>query len=101
MKFDKLRKSVISLGLAGSIFLGAGAASNAFAQDRWEQRRAERMERERERMELDRIRQLDRYRQLRYRYQGPNRQVGYYDRWGGYHAVGYYDRFGRFWRYNY
>jgi hypothetical protein len=98
MKFDKLRKSIISLGLAGSILLGAGAASNVFAQNPWE-RRAERLERQRERAELNRIRQLDRYRQLRYRNQGANRLVGYYDRWGGFHAVGYYDRFGRFWRY--
>jgi hypothetical protein len=48
---------------------------------------------------MDRIRRLDRQRQLRYQYYGNNRLVGYYDRFGRFHAVGYYDRFGRFWRY--
>jgi hypothetical protein len=101
MKFDKLKKGVVTLALTGSILLGAGAVNPTFAQGRWgwEGRRAERMEREREREELARIREMDRYRQLRYRYQGGNRLVGYYDRFGGFHATGYYDRFGRFWRY--
>jgi hypothetical protein len=50
-------------------------------------------------MELNRIRQLDRYRQLRYRNYRGMRLVGYYDLWGNFQPVGYYDRFGRFWRY--
>jgi hypothetical protein len=36
---------------------------------------------------------------LRYQNRFGNRLVGYYDRFGNFHAVGYYDRFGRFWRY--
>lgn len=49
-----------------------------------------------ERDYLRRIRQMDRERQLRYRYQNNGRIVGYYDRFGRFRAYGYYDRFGRF-----
>jgi hypothetical protein len=93
---------LISLALAGSFVFGAGFANNALAQGRWDYRRdrwEERREREREREQLERIRRLDRDRQLRYQYNGGNRLVGYYDRWGRFHAYGYYDRFGRFHNY--
>ena len=99
MRYDKLKKGLISLALAGSFILGAGFTNNALAQGRWDDRRdrwEERREREREREVLERIRRMDRDRQLRYQYNGPTRLVGYYDRWGRFHAYGYYDRFGRF-----
>lgn len=73
-------------------------------QERWDdhndgQRVADKFERTRERQEMQRIRQLDRQRQLRYQHFGNNRVVGYFDRFGKFQAVGYYDRFGNFWRY--
>jgi hypothetical protein len=98
MRYDKLKKGIVSLALAGSFILGAGFTSNALAQGRWNDRRdrwEERREREREREALARIRRMDRDRQLRYQYNGPTRLVGYYDRFGRFHAYGYYDRFGR------
>ena len=106
MRYDKLKKGLISLALAGSFVLGAGFTNNALAQGRWDYQRdrredqrdrwQDRREREREREILERIRRMDRDRQLRYQYNGPTRLVGYYDRWGRFHAYGYYDRFGRF-----
>ena len=106
MRYDKLKKSVISLALAGSFVLGAGFTSDALAQGRWDYRRdrqedrrdrwEDRREREREREYLERIRRMDTQRQLRYQYNAGNRLVGYYDRWGRFHAQGYYDRWGRF-----
>lgn len=112
MNYEKLKKGLVSSILAGGIILSAGAASSsqAVAQDRrhrderWEHRRGDRdwdndRYRRWERDELERVRRFDRDRQLRYRYQNTNRIVGYYDRFGRFHAYGYYDRFGRFWRY--
>jgi hypothetical protein len=110
MRYDKLKKGMISLALAGSFVVGVGATSTAQAQDWRRENRRERIEDRRERIEnrldrireremLDRIRRMDRNRELRYRYNGATRLVGYYDRWGRFHAVGYYDRFGRFYRY--
>jgi hypothetical protein len=103
MRYDKLKKGMISLALAGSFVVGVGATSTAQAQDwRRENRRdriENRLDRIREREMLDRIRRMDRNRELRYRYNGATRLVGYYDRWGRFQAVGYYDRFGRFYRY--
>jgi hypothetical protein len=111
MRFNALKKNIVSLVLMGSFLLGIGAVSDAFAQSRRQrerrqerleeryERRAERLARARERLELNRIRQLDRQRQLRYQYYRGNRLVGYYDRWGNFQPVGYYDRYGRFWRY--
>jgi len=40
-----------------------------------------------------------RYNDNNYRYNGGVRQVGYYDRFGRFHATGYYDAYGRFHRY--
>ncbi len=106
----RLTQIASSVVLTGSL-LGIGASS-ALAQGRWNQqqrqqerreerqeRQADRIERRMERMELQRIRQLDRQRQLRYQYRSGNRIVGYYDRFGRFQAYGYYDRFGNFWRY--
>lgn len=45
------------------------------------------------------IRRLDRDRRVRYRTQNRVRVVGYYDRFGRFHAYGFIDRFGRFRRY--
>lgn len=46
-----------------------------------------------------RVRRLDRNRQIRYRMQNRIRVVGFYDRFGRFHAYGFIDRFGRFHRY--
>jgi hypothetical protein len=100
----RLTKVVGSIILSSSLILGVGATETQ-AQGRWDrwqrqqERRAEKMERWRERRELRRLRQLDRERQLRYQYRYGNRIVGYYDRFGRFHAYGFYDRFGNFWRY--
>lgn len=98
--YDKLKKGVVSLAIAGVFILSPGVASNSLVQAQdgrrgeWHQR-----DRDRERREFERVRRFDRDRQLRYRYQGRNRLVGYYDRFGRFHAYGYYDRFGWFHRY--
>ena len=106
MRYDKLKKGMVSLALAGSFIVGVGSTSTAQAQD-WRrdvrrenriERLEDRLERQREREYLQRIRRMDRNQQLRYRYSGATRLVGYYDRWGRFHTVGYYDRFGRFHR---
>lgn len=112
MKFEKIKKGLAASLLAGGIILSAGAANSSQANaqdwrrhnDRWEHRRGDRdwdndRYRRWEREELERARRMDRQRQLRYQYQNSNRIVGYYDRFGRFHAYGYYDRFGRFWRY--
>jgi hypothetical protein len=110
MNYEKIKKAVVSLALAGGIILSAGAASDSQAQaqgrwqrDRWERRDDRRWDNDQyrrwHRQELERARRLDRQQQLRYRYQNSNRIVGYYDRFGRFHAYGYYDRFGRFFRY--
>jgi len=101
MTYERIKKVVVSLALTGAFVLSTGAATSSFvqAQDRWEQHRQREMERRREREALERIRRMDRDRQLRYRYNASNRIVGYYDRFGRFHAYGYYDRFGRFFPY--
>jgi hypothetical protein len=103
MNYQRLKKTVLSLALAGVFVLSAGfaASSVSSAQDRDWHRRYERQsewERRREPEELYRIRQYDRDRQLRYRMSNSRRLVGYYDRFGRFHAQGYYDAFGRFHR---
>src|SRR5262245_55313408 len=96
MKFDKLKKAVVTLALAMTCIMGLGIGDNAQAQsrrdwDRHDRARIERFERER----LDRIRRLDFQRRLRYQYFRGNRIVGYHDRWGHFHRYGWYDGFGR------
>ena len=71
MRFDKFKKGMISLALAGSFVVGVGTTSTAEAQTwRREQRRERlqnRLERQRERELLRRIRMMDRDRQVRCR----------------------------------
>jgi hypothetical protein len=113
MRDSKFTKGMIALALAGSFLVSVGA-SNAQAQDNrrrqreerrdnrwdeWKDRKADRIERTQERAELQRIRQLDRQRRLRYQNANGNRMVGYYDRNGQFHPFGYYDRRNQFWRY--
>lgn len=113
MVFNRLKKALISLAL--SIFvLSSGVIGSSVAlagvghlggqdpywqrdrrPDRWERERARRDERE----EINRIRELDRDRRVRYRMNNRIRIAGYYDRWGNFHQYGYYDRFGIFHRY--
>lgn len=104
MIFKRFKKLALSLALTGTFILSAGfaAASVASAQDRnWQRRDNHQSEwdRRREREEMDRIRRSDREHQLRYRMNNSTRTVGYYDRFGRFHAQGFYDRLGRFHRY--
>jgi hypothetical protein len=98
MIYEKLKKGFVALAIAGTIILSPGIANNTLVQA---QPRGEwhRRDRERERREFNALRRLDYQRRLRYRYQGRNRMVGYYDRFGRFHRFGYYDRFGWFHRY--
>jgi hypothetical protein len=104
MIFNRLKKVALSLVVAGTFILSTGfaASSVASAQDRDWHRRYDRQsdwDRRREREEFDRIRRFDRNHQLRYRMNNSMRMVGYYDRFGRFHAQGFIDRFGRFHRY--
>ncbi|HKA19462.1 MAG TPA: hypothetical protein VKN18_14325 [Blastocatellia bacterium] len=95
-----LRKLLISLSIAATLAASAGFINPSVASAqyrRWQGRSW--YERQREREELYRIRRYDYQRRLRYRILGPTRLVGYYDRFGRFHAYGFYDRFGRFHRY--
>jgi len=96
-----LKKLLLTLSIAATLAVSTGFinTSVASAQYRrtWEGRSW--YDRHRERDELNRIRRYDYQRQLRYRMSGPIRMVGYYDRFGRFHAYGFYDRFGRFHRY--
>ena len=113
MTYERLKKTVVSLALTAVFILSLGLAGNSLilartnyslGQERWgqdpdRQYRDRQWERRREREELWRIRRLDREHQLRYRMNNSMRMVGYYDRFGIFHAYGYYDRFGFFHRY--
>jgi hypothetical protein len=105
MVLERVKKVALSLALAGAFILSSGfaAASVASAQDRddWHRRynRQSEWDRRREHEEMERIRRYDRDRQLRYRMNNSIRVVGYYDRFGRFHAQGFFDRFGRFHRY--
>jgi hypothetical protein len=95
MRFERLKKIISSLCIATALIFSVTVASStdASAQSRY------RWDRHREYSELNRIRRFDRDRQLRYRYRGPVRTVGFYDRFGRFHVYGFYDRFGRLHRY--
>ncbi|HKX30586.1 MAG TPA: hypothetical protein VJ302_23055 [Blastocatellia bacterium] len=101
MKYERLKKGLVTLAMVGAVVLSSGVASESMVmaqgRDRWEHR--DRHDRDSERREMERVRRLDRQRQLRYQYRGGNRIVGYHDRFGRFHAYGYYDRFGGFHRY--
>jgi hypothetical protein len=102
---SRLTQTVGLLLLTGTL-LGIGApivTAQDWRRERWEerleQRRAERLERAFIRGIFGAVRERDRDRRVRYHYRGGRQYVGYYDRWGDFHAVGFYDRFGNFWRY--
>jgi len=99
MIYDRVKKALIALALTAAFIVSAGFANTSVASAQYRGRQWGWQERNRERREMYRIRSFDRERQLRYRMNGPTRVVGYYDRWGRFHAQGYYDRFGRFHRY--
>ena len=106
MFYDKLKKGLVSLAIVGAFILSLGVGASAAGQingiypvQRRVYERGRDWDRWREREELERIRRLDRGRQLRYRYNNSIRVVGYYDRFGRFHAYGFYDRAGRFHRY--
>ena len=97
----RLTQIVGSLLITGTLLGTVVPAVNAqdWRRDRYEERRAERIERAFIGGIFGSIRRMDRDRSVRYQYSGGRRFVGYYDRWGNFHAVGFYDRFGNFWRY--
>lgn len=98
---SRLTKTLGSLLLTGTL-LGIGApivTAQDWRRERREERRAERLERSFMRGFLRTVSGRDRDRRVRYQYNSGRRFVGYYDRWGDFHAVGYYDQFGNFWRY--
>ena len=99
MTFMRLKKALTALALTAAIMLSAGFASTSVVSAQYREQRWGWQERNREHWEMERIRRLDRERQLRYRTNGSIRTVGYYDRLGRFHAYGFYDRFGRFHRY--
>lgn len=97
---ERLKKLLTTACITIALILSAGVAgnSNALAQGRYNRDRHS-WDRHREHDELERIRRFDRDRRLRYRMHNSIRTVGYYDRFGRFHAYGFYDRFGRFHRY--
>lgn len=102
MTYERLKKMVVSLALAGAFVFSIGFTDSSTAQaqyrdrSRWDHRDRDRWD---DRDDFFRIRRLDRNRQVRYRWNNSTRLVGYYDRFGRFHAYGYYDRFGRLHRY--
>jgi hypothetical protein len=99
MTYDRIKKAIVAVALTAAFILSAGVANTSVAAAQYRERRWGWQERNRERHEMYRIRSFDRDRQLRYRMNGTTRLVGYYDRFGRFHAQGFYDRFGRFHRY--
>ncbi|MBO0799922.1 MAG: hypothetical protein J2P31_13970 [Blastocatellia bacterium] len=93
MKYDKLKKVVVTSALALMFLLGLGIGNSALAQNHRgnDHRDNEKFEREK----LDRIRHLDHEGQLRYQNQHGRRIVGYHDRAGHFHRYGWYDKAGR------
>lgn len=105
MTYERLKKFVVSAALTAAFVLSVGFANSSvasaqyrdrdrFDRDRWDERG--RWDQRQEREALRRIRRLDRDHQLRYRFYNRVRVVGYFDRFGRFHAYGFYDRFGRF-----
>ena len=103
MSYDRLKKGILAIVLSSAFIVSMGMANTSVASAQYRDRRTGWEQRtrwqDRDREELFRIRRLDRDRQLRYRINGPTRLVGYYDRFGRFHAYGFYDRFGRLHRY--
>ena len=102
MTYERLKRGLVSLIISATVILSAGFASNSIASaqryDRDYQRHNDRWDQRREQAEMLRVRRLDREHQIRYRMNNSTRLVGYYDRFGRFHAYGYYDAFGRFHR---
>ena len=99
MTYARIKKTMLAIALS-AVFIGSvGFSNTSVASAQYRDHRWEWQERNRERIELERIRRLDRERQLRYRMNGSSRLVGFYDKFGRFHAQGFYDRFGRFHRY--
>src|ERR1700752_2533310 len=100
MTYERLKKVVVSAALAGAFILSVGFADSSVAsaqyrnRDRWGDNRRS-WDHRREPSDFWRIRVLDRDRRIRYRMNNSTRLVGYYDRFGRFHAYGFYDRFGR------
>src|SRR5215470_10344007 len=91
MKYQTLKKGIVSGTLTMAFILSSVFGSTAFAMNNPNpQGRHRGWERRQEREELQRIRRMDRNQQLRYRNRGNNRIVGYYDRFGCFQAYGYY-----------
>ena len=87
---------VMSVGLVGDSGSSAPFNSVASAQSRRGWVRDDWRDRDDWRWRVSR---MDRDRRVRYRMNNRVRVVGYYDRFGRFHAYGFVDRFGRFHRY--
>jgi hypothetical protein len=97
MTYQRLKKIMLSATIAGAFILSLGFADSSVTLAQYRDRG--RWEHDNDRDHFWRIRQMDRDRQIRYRWNRSTRIVGYYDRFGRFHAYGFYDRFGRFHRY--
>jgi hypothetical protein len=116
MIYKRLKKVMASMAIAAALVMSAGFIGDsggsapfnsiASAQSRrgWDRDDRRGWDRD-DRRGWDRddwkwrVRRLDRNRQIRYRMQNRVRVVGFYDRFGRFHAYGFIDRFGRFHRY--
>ena len=96
MTYERLKKVVVSAALAAAFIFSIGFADSSATQAQYRNRS---QWEHRDRDDFWRIRQLDRDRRIRYRWNNSVRVAGYYDRFGRFHVYGYYDRFGRFHRY--
>jgi len=95
-----LKRILTGLAIAAIITCSTAFSNSSAASAQYRNRYGRSWyERNRHQDELERIRRYDYQRQLRYRMSGTTRVVGYYDRFGRFHAYGFYDRFGRFHRY--
>ena len=100
---ERAKKTLLAITLASTFILSAGYADSSVTSAQYRVRRWGAHERIRPRHDRVRIWQSSRpvFVQPRvvYRSSGSNRLVGYYDRFGRFHARGFYDRFGRFHQY--
>jgi hypothetical protein len=103
MTYGKLKKAILAIVLTGGFIFSLGVSNASVANAQYRYHRPEWQHRarweDRDRDWMIQIRRLDRDRQVRYRSRGVTRLVGYYDRFGRFHAYGFYDRFGNFHRY--
>ena len=96
------KKVVASMALAAALVMSAGFAGESGSSSPFNSVASAQYRRGWDRDGDDwrwRVRRLDRTRQIRYRMQNRVRVVGFYDRFGRFHAYGFIDRFGRFHRY--